>query len=183
MKAVVWHGVGDISLDEVPDPTLREPTDEIVELTTSAICGTDLHFVRGTMGGMVEGTILGHEGVGVVREVGRQAEKIPPVAQFDGSVVVERTAGEVSARCHDEQANLLALNLTHDIVTDARTVGEAREHYAKESADARRKLPTPYMDKLRFAPGRDTADPDEPVLSDQDLQRAAEEGEQDEKVG
>lgn len=110
-------------------------------------------------------------------------EKITPVTQFDGSVVVERTAGEVSARCHDEQANLLALNLMHDIVTDARTVGEAREHYAKEFADARRKLPTPYMDKLRFAPGRDTADPDEPVLSDQDLQRAAEEGEQHEQAG
>ncbi|MCW2501669.1 MAG: glutathione-dependent formaldehyde dehydrogenase [Frankiales bacterium] len=78
MKAVVWHGVGDISLDEVPDPTLREPTDAIVELTTSAICGTDLHFVRGTMGGMVEGTILGHEGVGVVREVGRQVRNLQP---------------------------------------------------------------------------------------------------------
>ncbi len=47
MKAVVWHGVGDIRLDEVPDPTIQEPTDAIVEITASAICGTDLHFVRG----------------------------------------------------------------------------------------------------------------------------------------
>ncbi|RPE78098.1 MULTISPECIES: alcohol dehydrogenase catalytic domain-containing protein [unclassified Frondihabitans] len=70
MKAVVWHGVGDIRLDSVADPTIQEPTDAIVEITRSAICGTDLHFIRGTMAGMNEGTILGHEAVGVVREVG-----------------------------------------------------------------------------------------------------------------
>lgn len=70
MKAVVWHGVGDIRVDEVDDPTIQEPTDAIVEITTSALCGTDLHFVRGTMAGMVPGTVLGHEAVGVVREVG-----------------------------------------------------------------------------------------------------------------
>nr|WP_225992749.1 alcohol dehydrogenase catalytic domain-containing protein [Actinomadura rudentiformis] len=48
MKAVVWHGVGKISLDEIPNPQIREPGDAIVRITTSAICGTDLHFVRGT---------------------------------------------------------------------------------------------------------------------------------------
>ena len=63
MKAVVWHGVGKISVDEVPDPTIQDPTDAIIEITASALCGTDLHFVRGTMSGMVEGTILGHEAV------------------------------------------------------------------------------------------------------------------------
>src|SRR5690606_27022225 len=47
-------------------------------------------------------------------------EKVSALAEFDGSVVVERTAGEVSARCHDEQANYLAINLMHDIVTGAR---------------------------------------------------------------
>jgi threonine dehydrogenase-like Zn-dependent dehydrogenase len=70
VKAVVWHGVGEISLDEVPDPTIRDPYDAIIEVTASAICGTDLHFVRGTMSGMVEGPFLGHEAVGVVRETG-----------------------------------------------------------------------------------------------------------------
>jgi threonine dehydrogenase-like Zn-dependent dehydrogenase len=49
MKAVVFHGVGDIRLDDVPEPAIQEPTDAIVRLTASAICGTDLHFVRGTM--------------------------------------------------------------------------------------------------------------------------------------
>jgi len=70
MKAVVFHGVGDIRLDEVSEPRIQEPTDAIVRITASAICGTDLHFVRGTVTGMVPGTILGHEGVGVVEAVG-----------------------------------------------------------------------------------------------------------------
>lgn len=70
MLAVVWHGIGDIRLDEVADPRIEDPNDAIVEITTSAVCGTDLHFVRGTMGGMSEGRILGHEAVGIVRETG-----------------------------------------------------------------------------------------------------------------
>lgn len=71
MKAVVFNGVGDISLDTVADPTLKQDNDAIVRLTSSAICGTDLHMIRGTLGGMVPGTILGHEGVGVVEEIGK----------------------------------------------------------------------------------------------------------------
>jgi len=109
--------------------------------------------------------------------------RVPPehfsaLAVFDGSVIVERTAGEVSARCHDEQANFLALNLMHDIVTGAKSVEDARAYYAKEFLDARRKQPTPYMERLRFQPGTDTADADQRVLSDQDLEQAVQEGEQ-----
>jgi threonine dehydrogenase-like Zn-dependent dehydrogenase len=70
MKAVVFHGIGDVRLDEVQDPVITDPTDAIVRLTSSAICGTDLHFVRGTMPGTKEGRILGHEGVGIVEELG-----------------------------------------------------------------------------------------------------------------
>ncbi|WP_337176202.1 zinc-dependent alcohol dehydrogenase [Paludisphaera sp.] len=70
MKAVVFHGLGDIRLEDVPQPKIEKPTDAIVRLTASAICGTDLHMVRGTMPGMVPGTVLGHEGVGVIEEVG-----------------------------------------------------------------------------------------------------------------
>jgi hypothetical protein len=105
------------------------------------------------------------------------AEKVSELAQFDGSVIVERTAGEASARCHDEQANFLALNLMHDIVTGTKDVAAARQYYAKEFADARRKQPTPYMEKLRFTPGQDTPDPDQRMLSDEDLQQAQQEGE------
>lgn len=104
-------------------------------------------------------------------------EKFSDLAAFDGSVIVERTAGEVSARCHDEEANSLALNLMHDIVTGAKTVQQARDYYAQEFLDYRRKKPTPYMQALRFTPpAGGTPDPDVPVLSDQDLQRAVDEG-------
>jgi threonine dehydrogenase-like Zn-dependent dehydrogenase len=70
MKAVVFHGIGDIRLEDVPEPTIEKPTDAIVRLSASAICGTDLHMIRGTLPGMRPGTILGHEGVGYVEELG-----------------------------------------------------------------------------------------------------------------
>jgi threonine dehydrogenase-like Zn-dependent dehydrogenase len=89
MKAVVYHGVGDIRLDDVPDPTIQEPTDAIVRITASAICGTDLHFVRGTMAGMVPGTILGHEAIGVVEEVGSDVRNL----RRGDRVVIPSTVG------------------------------------------------------------------------------------------
>jgi len=103
-------------------------------------------------------------------------EKFTALAQFDGSVIAERTAGEVSARCHDEQANLLALNLMHDVVTGTRTVEDARQYYAQEFLDARRGQPTPYMEKLRFTSGAGTADPDHRTISDDQLGQAVEDG-------
>lgn len=109
-------------------------------------------------------------------------EMFTPLADFDGSVVVERTTGEVSARCHDEEANNLALNLMNDIVTGEKTVDEARDYYAKEFLDHRRRKPTPYMDELRFEPDESAADPDERVLSDEDLERAVDEGEKAEQA-
>ena len=71
MQAVVFHGVGDIRLENVHAPRIQDPTDAIVRITTSAICGTDLHMIRGTLAPMKPGTILGHEAVGVVEETGR----------------------------------------------------------------------------------------------------------------
>jgi len=76
MKAVVFHGVGDIRLDDVEEPNIQEPADAIIRLTSSAICGTDLHMIRGTLAGMLPGTILGHEGLGVVEEIGPQARNL-----------------------------------------------------------------------------------------------------------
>ena len=70
MKAVVFQGTADIRVDEVPEPVIEQPTDAIVPLTASAICGTDLHIIRGTFSGMKNGQILGHEGVGIVEQVG-----------------------------------------------------------------------------------------------------------------
>jgi len=104
-------------------------------------------------------------------------ERFTPLAEFDGSVIAERTAGEVSARCHDEQANFLALNLMHDIVTGEKNVQEARAYYAKEFADYRRRKPTPYMEGLRFRPAQGNAgDPDVAILSDEELREAEDEG-------
>jgi threonine dehydrogenase-like Zn-dependent dehydrogenase len=70
MKALVWQAPGQMDLQEVPDARIEQPGDAVVRLTMSAICGTDLHMVRGTMPDMVPGTVLGHEGVGVVEAVG-----------------------------------------------------------------------------------------------------------------
>ena len=76
MRAVVFHGIGDIRLDEVPEPKIQEPTDAIIRLTKSAICGTDLHMIRGTFTGMKPGTILGHEGIGIVEEIGSNVRNL-----------------------------------------------------------------------------------------------------------
>src|SRR3989440_11948139 len=78
MKAVVFHGVGDIRVEDVGEPKIQQPTDAIVRITASAICGTDLHLVRGTLAGMEPGTILGHEGVGIVEEVGKKLRNLSP---------------------------------------------------------------------------------------------------------
>src|SRR5438270_4399433 len=76
MKAVVFQGIGDIRLENVSEPKIQKPNDAIVRLTASAICGTDLHMIRGTMPGMKSGTILGHEGVGIVEEVGSDVHNL-----------------------------------------------------------------------------------------------------------
>lgn len=70
MKAVVFKDVGKIALEDVQEPVIQDSKDAIVRLTMSAICGTDLHFVRGSITGMQQNTILGHEGVGIIEKVG-----------------------------------------------------------------------------------------------------------------
>lgn len=78
MRAVVFRDIGDIGVEDVPEPRIEQPTDAVVRITTTAICGTDLHMIRGTMRGMTPGTVLGHEAVAVVEEVGRQARNLRP---------------------------------------------------------------------------------------------------------
>jgi threonine dehydrogenase-like Zn-dependent dehydrogenase len=98
MKAVVFHDVGDIRFEKVSDPKLKDPNDAILRLTASAICGTDLHFVRGTVSGMEPGTILGHEGVGTVEEVGRDVRNLKP---GDRVVVASTIACGYCSYCRD----------------------------------------------------------------------------------
>ena len=76
MKALVYHGEGKKSWDEVPDPKLMEPTDAIVQVDTTTICGTDLHILKGDMPAVTAGRILGHEGVGTVLEVGSSVRNL-----------------------------------------------------------------------------------------------------------
>jgi threonine dehydrogenase-like Zn-dependent dehydrogenase len=78
MRAVVFHAIGDIRLDNVREPKIEDPLDAIVQLTASAICGTDLHMVRGAMPRMAPGTILGHEGVGIIQEFGKGVNSLRP---------------------------------------------------------------------------------------------------------
>ena len=78
MKAVTWHGKRDVRVDDVPDPVIQHPTDAIVRITTTAICGSDLHLYE-VMGPFLdEGDILGHEPMGIVEEVGSEVTNLEP---------------------------------------------------------------------------------------------------------
>jgi threonine dehydrogenase-like Zn-dependent dehydrogenase len=70
MRALTWHGTRDVRVDTVPDPVIQEPTDAIIKVTSSGICGSDLHLYEVLGPFLTEGDILGHEPMGVVEDVG-----------------------------------------------------------------------------------------------------------------
>jgi alcohol dehydrogenase len=78
MKALVYHGPGQRSWDETDDPTILEPTDVIVRVDTTTICGTDLHILKGDLPETKPGTVLGHEAVGTVEEIGAGVTTVAP---------------------------------------------------------------------------------------------------------
>ena len=78
MRALAWHGKRDVRVDEVPDPAIQKPTDAIVRITSSGICGSDLHLYEVLGPFLDEGDILGHEPMGVVEEVGGEVTGIAP---------------------------------------------------------------------------------------------------------
>ncbi|MEV4580873.1 zinc-dependent alcohol dehydrogenase [Nonomuraea jabiensis] len=78
MKAVTWHGKRDVRVEEVPDPAIKEPNDAVIRITSTGICGSDLHLYEVLGPFMAEGDILGHEPMGVVEEVGPAIENIKP---------------------------------------------------------------------------------------------------------
>jgi threonine dehydrogenase-like Zn-dependent dehydrogenase len=78
MKAVTWHGRRDVRVDEVPDPQIQDRTDAIVRITSTAICGSDLHLYELFGPFLDEGDILGHEPMGVVEEVGADVTELRP---------------------------------------------------------------------------------------------------------
>ncbi|MDR3646687.1 MAG: glutathione-dependent formaldehyde dehydrogenase [Candidatus Babeliales bacterium] len=110
MKALVFRGIGNISLEEVKDPVIQDEKDVIVKITVSAICGTDLHLIRGTVQNMKTDTILGHEGVGIVEEVGSNVQKF----KVGDRVIIPSTIGcghckyckqEIYSQCDNANPN------------------------------------------------------------------------------
>src|SRR6185312_2304148 len=78
MKALTFHGKRDVRVDEVPDPRIEQPTDAVVRVTSTAICGSDLHLYE-VLGMFIdEGDVLGHEPMGIVEEVGSEVTGIAP---------------------------------------------------------------------------------------------------------
>jgi hypothetical protein len=93
-------------------------------------------------------------------------DKYDELAMYDGSVVLERTSGEMSARCEKEGANFLALNLAHEIATGKRSVDDARSYYGEQVKAMMSGKPAPYMEKLMFTvPTSGTGDPDRPLAT------------------
>jgi threonine dehydrogenase-like Zn-dependent dehydrogenase len=76
MKALCWYGTGDVRVETVPDPILEDPKDAIIRITSTAICGSDLHLYDGYMPTMEKGDVLGHENMGEVVEVGNEVENL-----------------------------------------------------------------------------------------------------------
>lgn len=89
-------------------------------------------------------------------------ERFADIGRYDGSCLVDRTAGEAGARCDSEAANLITLNLMHEIVTGEKSVEQAREHYANSMMAYTMGRDAPYAERLLFTPAREgTEDPDE----------------------
>jgi threonine dehydrogenase-like Zn-dependent dehydrogenase len=78
MKAVTWHGKRDVRVDDVPDPIIQQPTDAIVRMTTTNLCGSDLHLYEVLGAFMDTGDVLGHEPMGIVEEVGSSVTNLAP---------------------------------------------------------------------------------------------------------
>ena len=88
------------------------------------------------------------------------SEMYDDLVMYDGSVVLERTSGEMSARCDREGANFLAINLADEIVRGERSVEEARTMYGEQMMKVKAKQSAPYTEKLMFTPKTNTGDPD-----------------------
>ena len=96
MKALVYHGPGQKAWEEVPDPTIVNPTDVIVAVDTTTICGTDLHILKGDVPAVTDGRILGHEGVGTITEIG---QSVSTLAVGDRVIISCITSCGVCAYC------------------------------------------------------------------------------------
>ena len=102
-------------------------------------------------------------------------EKLDELGQFDGSVYVDRTNGELAAKCDQEAANFLAINLAHEIVTGEKSVEEARQAYAEAMVMAEMDEPPETTQSLQFEVAEgDERDPDETIITDELKQQVQE---------
>jgi len=102
------------------------------------------------------------------------ADKFSALAEYDGSVIAERTKGVISARCDKEEMNMLALNLANDIIEGKKSVEDARKFFT-ETAMAFMKGEKPeYTQKLMFSPNKNSGDPDKPSMSDAQIKEGME---------
>jgi alcohol dehydrogenase len=97
MKALVYHGPGAKAWEEVPDPIILKPTDAIVRIDTTTICGTDLHILKGDVAAGTDGRVLGHEGVGTITEVG---SAVSTLAVGDRVIISCVSACGTCSYCH-----------------------------------------------------------------------------------
>ena len=151
MKAAVWHGKRDVRVDTVPDPTIEEPTDAIVRITSTGLCGSDLHLYEVMGPFMTEGDILGHEPMGIVEAVGSGVTHIAPVIGSSS----RSTSPAVTASCA------------------ARAAVAVRDDPGPRARQGRR--PLRLHEALRPGarrPGRAAAGPPGPVRTDQGAPRS-----------
>jgi alcohol dehydrogenase len=97
MKALVYKGPGQKSWEEVPDPVIQHPTDVIVRMEATTICGTDLHILKGDVAAVESGRVLGHEGIGVITEVG---SGVTQLSVGDRVILACISACGVCSNCH-----------------------------------------------------------------------------------
>ena len=157
MRAVAYHGKRDVRVDTVPDPTIEEPTDAIVRITSTGICGSDLHLYEVLGAFMDEGDILGHEPMGIVEEVGSEVTQIKPgdrvvipfniscghcfmcdqqlYSQCETTQVREQGKGAVAARLH--QALRPGAGRPGRVPARARRRSSARSRFPKRPPDER----------------------------------------------
>ena len=113
MKAVTFVEIGKLEMRDVEKPTIQEPTDAILKVTTTAICGSDLHVLEGRIPGMMEGGIIGHEFIGVVEDAGPEVKDFKPgdralaTLEFRDSIRVGRRAKRLSVPVSGGSAGVL----------------------------------------------------------------------------
>lgn len=102
------------------------------------------------------------------------ADKFDELAQFDGSVIVDRTRGEIGARCDKEAANILALNLAHEVITGDRSVQEARKEYADQIVAMASGEPAPLTAELQFEPQQNAGFEDKTIMAESTVKKVKE---------